>query len=73
MFEMSKPTWHPLSVYCGGCGQDWDDWQPSGCVVAVWLAVMEALCCPHCGEDRRLFMRAPDMRAPERSEIPRDD
>lgn len=40
VFEASKPTWVGLAVYCSACGQDWDDWQPSGCALDVWLAVM---------------------------------
>lgn len=53
----SSPAWVPLTMRCGGCDRDWDDWQPSNCAPRVWIAHVKTLRCPYCSARRKLMIR----------------
>jgi hypothetical protein len=52
-----KPTWEPLTLCCGACKHEWDDWQPLHVPAETWIAHVNTLRCPECAK-RKLFMRA---------------
>ena len=48
-----RPTFVPLWLRCGGCGHNWNGWQPSGVPIKVWTTHVQLLRCPSCGAGPR--------------------
>lgn len=53
----SRPDWVPLTMRCGQCDRDWDDWQPTNCAPLVWTAHLKTIRCPYCSAKRKLMIR----------------
>lgn len=43
------PAWVPLEVRCRECGNQWQDWAPSGVRLGYAVAYLSALRCDVCG------------------------
>lgn len=55
-----KPEWAPIWLRCIECGEEWDDWQPCGVRVEVYVAVLQAYRCQVCnsGAERIVSRKA---------------
>lgn len=56
--SIPRPEWIPLWLRCKACDHLWDDWQPTGAPIPVWLAAIECIHCPACGRrGKNIFIR----------------
>lgn len=53
----ANPTWEPIWLSCRACTSAWSDCQPNGVSLATWIAHMETLRCPTCGNTANVMLR----------------